>query len=345
MVELIEMCVSNQKEWSDYSLSRFGEIFYYDYRWKKVLEESFGHKSFYLMALQNKKIVGVFPLVFIKSKIIAPALISLPFFNYGGILADNEDVSSFLLNKALNILKEVRAKYIEIRSLNKLNLPLITREHKVTMWLELSNDIDAQWERLDGKLRNQIKKAQKSGLAIKHGKGELLDKFYSVFARNMRDLGTPVISKNFFKNILKYFPKESNIFIVELENKVIAAAFTLIHDNTIEIPWASSIGTFNKLCPNEFMYWEIIRYAISQGLSRFDLGRCTKDSGTYKFKKQWNPEIRQLYWQYWAKRESNLPTDSPKESKFSMLITIWEKLPLFITNRLGPYIAKEISIF
>ena len=43
---------------------------------------------------------------------------------------------------------------------------------------------------------------------------ELLDGFYAVYARNMRDLGTPVYSKRFFRNILEVFPDSTGIFAV-----------------------------------------------------------------------------------------------------------------------------------
>lgn len=345
MIKIVEVTDTNQNEWTEYVNGRRGAHFYYDYRWKSVLEESFGHRSFYLMAEEGGKAVGVLPMVFINSKIIRPSLISIPFFNYGGILADNEEISSFLLNKAIEISQELNAKYIEMRCLDRLKLPLITREHKVTMCLGLRKNVEEQWVGLNGKVRNEIRKAQSTGLTVRHGKEELLDEFYKIFSRNMRDLGTPVTGKNFFANILKYFPGDSTIFTVQHKGKAIAAVFTLSHGDTIEIPWASSVRTFNKLCPNEFMYWEVIRYAIMQGLKNFDFGRCTKDSGTYKFKKQWAPDVKQLYWQYWACLESDLPSDDPKQSKFRLLIAAWRKLPLFITNRLGPYIAKDIPIF
>lgn len=345
MIEVVQVTDNDEKRWAEYVNSVPKAHFYYDYRWKKVLEDSFGHRSFYFMALEDKKIVGVFPLVFVKSKIIAPSLISIPFLNYGGILACNEDTTSLLLNKSIEILAEVGGAYVEIRNIDKLSLPLMTREHKVTMWLELSGDANLEWNKLDAKVRNQIRKARKSGLSAKEGKEELLDKFYTVFSRNMRDLGTPVLGKAFFKNILKYFPEDSHIFTIEYRNIPIAGAFTLFHGDTMEIPWASSIGIFNKYCPNEFMYWEAIKYAVLKRARRFDLGRCTKGSGTYGFKKQWNPEVKQLYWQYWANNESLLPVENPHKSNFSSLIAIWKKLPLFIANKLGPYVAKEITIF
>jgi FemAB-related protein (PEP-CTERM system-associated) len=345
MLEIREITDNEAQGWTEYVLRNPGAHFYHDWGWKKVLEEAFGYRCFYLVAQEEGKICGVFPLVFFNSRIMRSCLISLLFLNYGGILADNEEITQSLLDEAVEISKKLKAKYIEIRCLDRLNLPLITREHKVTMWLALRKDVEAQWKGLDGKVRNEVKKAQASGLTTRHGKEELLDKFYKVFARNMRDLGTPVIGRIFFADILKYFPAEAAIFIVERKGRAIAAALTLSHGDTIEIPWASSVRAFNRLCPNEFMYWEVIKYAITQGLKNFDFGRCTKDSGTYKFKKQWAGEVKQLYWQYWAQDESGLPTDNPKKSKFAFLITIWRKLPLFIANRLGPYIAKDISIF
>ncbi|MCX5680465.1 MAG: FemAB family PEP-CTERM system-associated protein [Candidatus Omnitrophica bacterium] len=345
MLEIMIASDNNQKEWMEYVNSKPHAHFYYDYRWKKALEDSFGHQCFYLMAKEGGKVSGVLPLIFIRNRIIASSLVSIPFLNYGGILADDKVTELFLLNKAISILKEVKGVYIEIRGLEKLDLPMITREHKVTMRLKLAADMNAGWQELDAKLRNQIRKAEKSGLTFKVGKAELLDGFYRVFCRNMRDLGTPVIGENLFKNILKYFPEETNIFIVEQKGKTVASSFTLTHKDAIEIPWASSIKNFNKLCPNEFMYWEVIKYAILKGLKNFDLGRCTKDSGTYRFKKQWAAAAKPLYWQYWVEEERYLPTDKPKESRFAPLIFLWRRLPLFVTNTLGPVIAKNIPIF
>jgi len=345
MIEIIQASDNNKNKWMEYVNSHPKAHFYHDYRWRKVIEESFGHKCFYLTAEENGKTLGAFPMVFINGRIMAPALISIPFFNYGGILAESQAIEAFLLDKAVGILKETRAAYIEIRSPKKLNLLLVTREHKVTMHIEILNNIDEQWGKLEAKLRNQVRKAEKSGLTVRHGKIELLDNFYRVFARNMRDLGTPVLGRIFFANILKYFSEESNIFIVEFQNKPIAGAFTLCHTDTLEIPWASSVKAFNKFCPNEFMYWELINYAISKGLKRFDFGRCTKESGTYRFKKQWGPEIKQLYWQYCVARETDLPADDPQHSRSRPLIALWKRLPLFISNSLGPHIAKNIPIF
>ena len=58
---------------------------------------------------------------------------------------------------------------------------------------------------------------------------ELLDDFYRVFAINMRDLGTPVYGKIFFRNILTILIGNAHLIIVKLQGKPVAAAFLLGH--------------------------------------------------------------------------------------------------------------------
>jgi len=51
--------------------------------------------------------------------------------------------------------------------------------------------------------------------------------------------------------------------------------------------WASSYREYFSLCPNNLLYWEMIRWGCEQGYRRFDFGRSSPQSGTYHFKKQW----------------------------------------------------------
>ncbi|HXV27889.1 MAG TPA: GNAT family N-acetyltransferase, partial [bacterium] len=124
-----------------------------------------------------------------------------------------------------------------------------------------------------------------------------------------------------------------------------AAAFTLRHHDIVEIPWASSIRDYDKLCPNMLLYWEVIKHAISSECRRFDFGRCSKESKTFAFKKQWGPEIHPLYWQYPMGQASPVPAVNPKTDGFSPFIRLWQKLPLPVSNRLGPLIAKNLAVF
>ncbi len=198
------------------------------------------------------------------------------------------------------------------------------------------------WEHLDRKVRNQIRKAQKSGLVCEHGGPELLPAFYGVFARNMRDLGTPVYSRRLFAEGLQTFPEQTRVHVVRLNGAPVAAGITFEARGTIEVPWASSIRDYNSLCPNHLLYWNIIERAVDAGASMLDFGRSTPHEGTYKFKEQWGAQPVALHWEYPSFKGEQLPNASPTNPKFQLAVNMWKKLPLSIATRVGPSIVRAI---
>jgi FemAB-related protein (PEP-CTERM system-associated) len=210
------------------------------------------------------------------------------------------------------------------------------------MLLRLQDSSDLQWQRLDRKLRNQVRKGEKSGLDVTIGGGELLDDFYSVFARNMRDLGTPVYSLRLFREVAATFPERTRVFVVSAGGRAAAASIVHWHRDTIEVPWASAIREFNPLCANVFLYWQMLRFAIERRFRTFDFGRSTPDGGTYLFKKQWGAESLGLVWEYWLAAGRQMPDLSPANQSYSKAVQVWQRLPLGVANALGPLVVRNI---
>ena len=311
--------------------------------WLKVVKKTFGHRIIPIWVRDESGVVlGVFPLVFMKSMIFGRNLVSVPFFNYGGILSENEEVTAALLKKGKEVLDECGADCLEMRYRGHCLAGLNTRTHKVTMHLDLPATSDELWNSFKAKVRNQVRKAEKSELTVRSGNKELLDGFYDVFAENMRDLGTPVYSRKIFANILEQFPEESRIFAVYKEGQCVAGGFGIWYRGVFEIPWASSLRKFNTLCPNNMLYWQMLSHACELGCKIFDFGRSTPDGGTYKFKKQWGAAPVQLYWQYLLPEGAQMPEINPNNPKFSLAIKVWQKLPIFLTRLAGPHIVRSI---
>lgn len=330
-------------EWDSFVQATEGATAYHRFGWKTVFAKSFGHPCHYLAAVDdNGSWQGVLPLVHMRSRIFGNFLVSLPFVNYGGVLCDNEAATALLLGEAEKIRRACSATHVELRHVARRPEILLTKQHKVTMILELAATVDDQWKAFDAKLRNQIRKAQKSGLEFRRGQLDLIDHFYEVFARNMRDLGTPVYSKQFFRNVLETFPDTTTIFAVVHEGNVIAAGIASWFKGRIEVPWASSIKDFKALCPNHMLYWEAIRFAIEQGFREFDFGRSTPHEGTYNFKKQWGALPVQLNWQYLMDALGHLPELNPGNPKYRLAIRVWQRLPVSVTKLLGPPIVRNI---
>jgi len=316
---------------------------YHQYAWKDVIEKSFGHDVHYLGALDvGGTLQGVLPLVHMKSGIFGNFLVSVPFVNYGGLLCRSEGAQQALLKEADNIRLRLDADHVELRQIGRVVADLPTSEHKVTMVLPLESSSEEQWAGFIPKLRNQIRKAEKNGLQCRVGHLELLDDFYGIFARNMRDLGTPVYGKDFFRNVLSTFPDTTRIFAVSYQGKTIAAGIGSWFRQTIEMPWASSIGDYKSLCPNNMLYWEAIQFAIDRGFLSFDFGRSTPNEGTYNFKKQWGAVPVQLYWQYLLDDQGKMPKLNNKNPKYELAIRLWKRMPIALTRLLGPYIVRNI---
>ncbi len=330
-------------EWDAFVASCPARTNYHRYGWRKVIEKSFGHSTHYLVARnRNHEIRGVLPLAHMKSALFGNFLVSLPFFNYGGLLCAEDTAAARLLESSRDLLRKVDAGHAELRHFSASLEGFATKLHKVTMILRLEQNPDAQWQTLDAKVRNQVRKAEKNGLRSVAGHLELLDGFYRVFCRNMRDLGTPVYGKNFFRNVLETFPETTRIISIILDGKTVASGLLTWFGDTLEVPWASSIRDFRELCPNNLLYWEAIKFAIGRGAREFDFGRSTPGEGTYRFKKQWGAEPHQLYWNYLLNKDATLPELNPANPKYRLAIRIWQCLPVAVTKLLGPQIVRNI---
>jgi FemAB-related protein (PEP-CTERM system-associated) len=328
-------------EWTEYVLRHVDATGYHEWVWRDVFERAFGCRPLYFAARRGTEIVGVLPTVFLNSWLFGRALVSLPFLNYGGVLADDDGAARALLTAAIGAAREHRCRHVELRHFRQHFADLPCKRHKVTMRLPL-RQMPALWDSLDRKARNQVRKAQKSGLTYAVGGAELLESFYGVFARNMRDLGTPVYSSRFFAEVLRAFPGRAQIHVVSHKSSPVAAGLTFETRGTVEIPWASSVRDFNALCPNHLLYWSMLEAASARGCTTFDFGRSTPQEGTYKFKEQWGAQPVPLCWEYGLLTGRELPNSSPTNPKFRLAIAIWKKLPLPVANRIGPLIVRAI---
>jgi FemAB-related protein (PEP-CTERM system-associated) len=210
------------------------------------------------------------------------------------------------------------------------------------MELSLASTSEQQWQELDRKLRNQVRKAEKSGLTAEEGGIELLSAFYDVFARNMRDLGTPVYGIGFFREVLSALPDRSRVLCVRHEGRAVAASIVHWRGRRIEVPWASALREFNPLCPNVLLYWTMIQSAIGRRCATFDFGRSTPNEGTFHFKKQWGAVARPLVWEYWTAPGHAMPDMSPANPTFGLAVRAWQRLPVPIATVLGPHIVRNI---
>jgi len=329
--------------WDSYVMKSAASSCYHLACWKDVIEESFGHRTYYLFAEDHDEVTGILPLVHLRSAIFGNFIVSLPYFNYGGVCADDSFISDQLIEKAIAIARDVNAAHIELRHTEPIINEMPVKMAKVSMRLSLSDNRDELWKSFSSKLRSQVRKPEKMGMYSKIGKEEELDGFYKVFSTNMRDLGTPVYPKLFFRNIIRTFPDITRICSVYTKDGIpVASGFLVGFKDRLEIPWASSLRSHNHLSPNMLLYWSALQFACEKGYGFFDFGRSTPGEGTYKFKEQWGSKPIQLYWYYWMRNGQPMPELNPKNPKYQLAIKVWRRLPVSLTKVIGPAIVKNL---
>lgn len=332
----------SQREWDAYVEHCPDGTMYHLWGWRDVFARAFSHRAIYLAAKQDGEITGVLPLVQFDHPVFGRFLVSLPFVNYGGVLASNDAAARALVDHARQVGERSKSSHVELRHFEQRFPDLHAKRHKVTMLLPLAGSVETMWEKVDKKVRNQVRKAQKSELTTDSGGAELLGEFYDVFCRNMRDLGTPVYGRRFFEEVLRQFPDRARVFMVRKATTSVAAGISLAYRGSIEVPWASSLREYRTICPNYLLYWTMVEFAIAKGFDQFDFGRSTPDDGPYNFKKQWGARPAPLCWEYQLLRAASLPDRSTKNPKFQAAITAWQRLPLSVANLVGPHVARYL---
>ena len=351
--------VADSYAWDAYVFSHPHASVYHQSGWCRAIRLSYGHPVFNLIALENEggkeKVVGVLPLVHIKHFLFGDSLFSLPFADLGGVLADDEDSEKALLTEAINLAERLQVSSFELRQGFSLaseggTVPskhytavAFQKNAKVRMLLDLPATSEQLMGSFPSKLRSQIRRPQKEGLYVGQGSIELLEDFYTVFAENMRDLGSPVHSKFFIQKLLEEFPETTRFFIVYKAKTPLAGSLTLGFKNILANPWASSLRRFSRSSPNMLLYWSMLEYACDNSFEIFDFGRSTLNEGTYKFKKQWSAKEYQLFWLKFSKQSGAYSPASDK-SKFELAMRLWKKLPVPISKTLGPLIRKNIGL-
>ena len=311
--------------------------------WLNILRDGLKQEVFAVEARLHGETCGFLPLAFVDTMLFGRFLVSLPYLNSNGVIAESPDVQSVLIGRAVELAEELGANHLELRHEKPLDHPALdgVLTSKVHMRRALPATRDRLWKEFDSKLRNQIRKGEKNAFEIAWGREELLEPFYAVLSENMRDLGTPIYGRSLFRAILHTFPADAELAVVWAGEKPIAAALLLHGRGWCEIPTASSLREYNNRCVNMYMYRQLMDRAIERGHRVFDFGRSTLDSPTYKFKKQWGAEAEPAHWQY-ASLNGEIDAVRPDNPRYERIIRLWQKLPVRLTQYIGPSIVRGI---
>lgn len=338
----VEICEAQSPDCDAFVWRMRGAKICHLFAWGRHVVRPMGHKPFYLVAHQDGRVCGVLPLTLIRSRLFGDRIISQAFSNYGGPLVEDDTALKALYDRGIELSEEYRCESMEFRNIEPLPYGLHLRTDKVTFCIPLSPDPAESWKRLRPQIRNQIRKAEKAGLAVSAGGPEMLDDFYRIWTRRMHQLGTPCYPRKLFRLILKTFPDQSRVFLAHLNGKAIGGLFVYGFNGLAESRWGAVLTEYNDISPNYLLNWTAIQHFGATGAQWFDFGRSTVDSGQHTFKKRWGAVEIPLAYQYWTRPGHDPSIARPDSPKYAARIEAWKKLPLWLTRLAGPYISCSL---
>lgn len=314
--------------------------------WARVIREVFGHPTFYAYAEQDGAIVGVLPLARMKTLLFGDLLSSTPFCVYGGIAAATAEATAALEAYALDTQRRLQAPVLEFRRISAEDPGWVGRpplyftfRKPITITGDDEKDMAANIPR---KQRAEVRKGLKRGLvAVTNQDADVL---HRVYAESVRNLGSPVFPRRYFRALLAAFPGEADVTTVLAEGRPVASVLSFHFRDEVLPYYGGGTWAARSLSASEVMYWVVMRRAgRERGATWFDFGRSKIGTGAFDYKKNWGFTPEQLHYCYRLAPGAAIPENNPNNPKYRLFIAAWKRLPVPIANLLGPPLVRGLG--
>ena len=315
--------------------------------WREVIEKSFGHRAYYLMAEQDGAVVGVLPLMQVRTRLFGHMLISNPFCVYGGPLATSVESARALADCAAQLRGKIGARACEFRFLKPppegwLDEAWQPREALyVTFRRAITADDDVNLKAIPRKERAVVRKSIERGLTASVSRN--VDQLHAIYAESVRNLGTPVFARKYFRILAETFGNALDVVTVCNGQTPVASVMNFYWRDEVVPYYGGGIEAARACQGNDFMYWEVMRRAAARGCRMFDFGRSKQNTGAYAFKKNWGFQPTPLAYRFLVAPGQTIPEVNPSNPKYSLMIAAWKRLPLPVANLVGPMLVRGVG--
>lgn len=313
-------------------------------KWLNAIEAGTGQSAHCLVAESGGEIAAILPFHLVHSPLFGRALLSSGFAVGGGILSSSPTATRRLAMSICDLADRWSCPTVELRGGSLPGGDWIEKRDAHANFLKaLQPDDEAELLAIPRKQRAEVRKGLENGLKVETGRGQRdLDWQYAVYAESVRNLGTPVFPKSLMASVLEAFD-DADILTVLTEGRPVASVLSLYHNGAVMPYWGGGVWDARRLRANDVMYYALMNHARRRGCTHFDFGRSKTDSGAYNFKKNWGFEPEPMAYAVHT-ADGQEPRDvNPNSPKYKAQIALWQKLPLPVTNWLGPWIAKGLG--
>jgi len=333
---------SDKSRWDDYVLRHEDSTPFHLTKWSDAVESGFRQKAYLLYVEDGGEVAGVLPLIHVSSLFFKPALISCGFSVYGGPLANDPAAHEALDAEARDLARRLGVDVIEYRSQHVIRPHWVHKSDIYATFKKAINpDSEVNMKAIPRKQRAMVRKAMGFDLTydIQH-QGD--DHFY-LYSTSLRNLGTPAFPRRFFEALLTGFGDDCDILTVRHEGRAISSVLSFYFKDEVLPYYGGGSADARTYAANDFMYWSLMEHAREKGCTSFDFGRSKIGTGAFSFKKNWGFEPQNLHYEYDLLDGAEMPDVNPMNPKYQLMVSCWQKLPLFLANAMGPMISRGLG--
>lgn len=341
-INISEWDGADASRWNDYVVGHPDATFFHRAEWKRAIESTYGHNCYFLWAEDDGRVVGVLPLVRINSLFFGHKLTSMAFGVYGGPLADSDQLLSALNDRAIALGNSLGVDHIEYRSIQRSAPEWSCKDEAHATFIKpIEDDPEQLLIGIPRKQRAVVRKSLKAGLESSIDPD--FDRFFGMYATSVRNLGTPVFPKKWFVQLKEAFGDDCDVLTISHNGEPVSSVLNFYFRDTVLPFYGGGTLGARKIGGNDFMYYDLMCRAAARGYRQFDFGRSKVGSGAFSFKKNFGFTPTPLHYEYYLRDGEQLPDVSPNNPKYRLMISTWSRLPLWLANRLGPILARDLG--
>jgi FemAB-related protein (PEP-CTERM system-associated) len=334
--------------WDEFVHSRPDGSFFHRAGWSRIIRDGLGHTPSYVMALQDGVITGVLPMARVRTRLFGDQLISVPFCVYGGPLAVDAQSSAALQDHAAQLMDSAGIPVAEWRFRSAPPEDFLDpaqwisrSDLYVTFRKSFTADDDANLKAIPRKQRAVVRKGIDGGLVSVVETNP--DRLHGIYAESVRNLGTPVFSRRYFRVLMQEFGRDADVVTVLDGQTALSSVMNFYFRDEVLPYYGGGTTLARSRHGNDFMYWEVMRRAAARGFSTFDFGRSKLGTGALAFKKNWGFNAEKLHYRFRLAEGASIPDLNPLNPKYRMFIAAWKRLPLPVANLVGPHIVRGLG--
>lgn len=310
-------------------------------QWSLAVERGCGQLAYTLIAERGGALIGCLPLTAVRSLLFGNALVSTGFGTGGGILGEGTEA---LAAAAWELAQALGCPSAELRG-----GPAPSGWAKVEgVYANFNRDLPGDAEELLASIarrqRAEVRKALGYDLETSAGRDARHRAAHArVYGESVRNLGTPVFPKTLFASVLDAFGDDADIVAVWKDGEPLAALLNLYFKGVCQPYWGGGTFAARQWRANDLVYYEVMRRAIARGCAHADFGRSKVGTGAWQRKRIWGFDERPLVYAVRTAEGAAAREINPLNPNYRLKIAAWQKMPLWLANRVGPLISRGLG--